>query len=50
MNDNVNMSNLLNMIHNMDKNQLNNTVNQLNTMLSNEDKSKLINLLKNNSK
>ena len=50
MNNNVNMSNLLNMLNNMDKNQLNNTVNQLNTMLSNEDKSKLMNLLKNNSK
>ena len=44
------MSNLINMISQMDKNQLANSINQLNQMLSNEDKMKIMQALKKQSK
>lgn len=43
--NNNDMSNLLNMISKMDKNQLASGLNQLNSMLSNEDKLKIIQAL-----
>lgn len=46
-NNNMNMSNIINMISQMDKNQLANGLNQLNNILSNEDKMKLMQALKN---
>lgn len=45
--NNTDISNLMNMLQNMDKNQLANGVNQLNAMLNNEDKQKLIQMLNN---
>ena len=42
---NNDVSSLLNMISKMDKNQLASGLNQLNTMLSNEDKQKIIQAL-----
>lgn len=43
--NNNDMSNLLNMLSKMDKNQLASGLNQLNSMLSNEDKQKIIQTL-----
>jgi len=43
--NNNDMSNLLNMISKMDKNQLASGLNQLNSILSNEDKQKIIQAL-----
>lgn len=43
--NNNDVSSLLNMISKMDKNQLASGLNQLNTMLSNEDKQKIIQAL-----
>lgn len=45
--NNNDMSYLLNMISKMDKNQLTNGINQLNKMLSNEDKKKIMQALNN---
>ena len=45
--NNNDISNLMNMLQSMDKNQLANGVNQLNKMLNNEDKQKLIQMLNN---
>ena len=45
--NNNDMSYLLNMISKMDKNQLANGINQLNNILSNEDKQKIIQALNN---
>ncbi len=45
--NNNDMSNLLNMISKMDKNQLASGLSQLNSMLSNEDKQKIIQALNN---
>lgn len=45
--NNNDMSNLLNMISKMDKNQLTSGLNQLNSILSNEDKQKIIQALNN---
>lgn len=47
--NNNDVSNLMNMLSKMDKNQLANGLNQLNQILSNEDKKKIIQAL-NNSK
>lgn len=47
MNNNNNMSALLNMLNSMDKNQLANGISQLNKMLSNEDKQRIIQALNN---
>ena len=44
------MSYLLNMISKMDKNQLANGISQLNNMLSNEDKQKIMQALNNQNK
>ncbi len=46
-NNNISMSNLLNMISQMDKNQLSTSINKLNQMLSDEDKAKLMQALNN---
>ena len=46
--NNNDLSNLINMFSKMDKNQLANSVNQLNQILSNEDKQKIMQILKNN--
>ena len=43
--NNTDMSYLINMISKMDKNQLANGINQLNQMLSNEDKAKIMQAL-----
>ena len=48
--NNNDMSNLLNMLSKMDKNQLASGLNQLNSMLSNEDKQKIIQALKKKKK
>lgn len=45
--NNNDISNLINMISKMDKNQLYKGVNQLNQMLSNEDKQRIIQALNN---
>lgn len=45
--NNNDISNLINMISKMDKNQLSKGVNQLNQMLSNEDKQRIIHALNN---
>lgn len=45
--NNNDISNLINMISKMDKNQLSKGVNQLNQMLSNEDKQRIIQALNN---
>lgn len=43
--NNNDITNLMNMIGKMDKNQLANSLNQLNGMLSNEDKKKIMQAL-----
>lgn len=43
--NNTDISGLINMINKMDKNQLASGLNQLNSMLSNEDKQKIIQAL-----
>lgn len=48
--NNNDISNLINMINNMDKNQLSNGINQLNHILSNEDKKRIIQALNNQKK
>ena len=45
--NNNDISNLINMISKMDKNQLSKGINQLNQMLSNEDKQRIIQALNN---
>ena len=45
--NNNDISNLINMISKMDKNQLSKGVNQLNQMLSNEDKQRIIQAINN---
>ena len=45
MNNNTDLSYLMNMISNMDQKQLSNSINQINQMLSPEDKKKLIQAL-----
>ena len=45
--NNNDMSNLMNMLNNMDKQQLASGVEQLNKMLSNEDKQKIMQMLNN---
>ena len=47
---NNDISNLLNMINNMDKNQLTKGINQLNQILSNEEKKRIIDVLNNQKK
>ena len=46
--NNNDMSNLLNMISKMDKNQLMSNMNKINQMLSNEDKQKILKAYINN--
>ena len=48
--NNNDISGLINMISKMDKNQLANGVSQLNKMLSNEDKQRIIQALNNQKK
>lgn len=48
--NNNDVSNLMNMLNKMDKNQLANGLNQLNQILSNEDKIKIIQALNNQPK
>lgn len=48
--NNNDISNLINMISRMDKNQLTSGINQLNRILSNEDKQKIIQALNNQNK
>ena len=48
--NNTDMSYFLNMISKMDKNQLASGINQLNQMLSNEDKQKIIQALNSQNK
>lgn len=48
--NNNDISSLMNMLNNMDKNQLAKGLNQLNQILSNEDKQKIIQALNNQSK
>lgn len=48
--NNNDFSNLINMFGKMDKNQLANSVNQLNKILSNEDKQKIMQMLNNQNK
>ena len=43
--NNNDISNLMNMLNKMDKNQLQNGLSELNKMLSNEDKQKIFNAL-----
>ena len=45
--NNNDVSNLMNMISRMDQNQLASSINQLNQMLSNEDKKKIMQALRN---
>ena len=45
--NNFDVSNLMNMLNKMDKNQLQNGLSTLNKMLSNEDKQKIFNALNN---
>ena len=47
--NNNDISSLMNMLSKMDKNQLTNGINQLNQILSNEDKQKIIKALNNNT-
>lgn len=46
--NNIDMSKLINMLSSMDKKSLENGINQLNTILSSNDKQKIIDNLKNN--
>ena len=48
--NNNDISSLINMISKMDRNQLANGINQLNKMLSNEDKQRIIQALNNQKK
>ncbi len=48
--NNNDMSSLINMLSKMDTNQLANGINQLNQMLSNEDKQRIIQALNNQNK
>lgn len=48
--NNNDVSNLMNMLNKMDKNQLANGLNQLNQILSNEDKMKIMQALNNKNK
>ena len=48
--NNNDISALLNMINNMDKNKLSQSINQLNHMLSDEDKKRIIDALNNQNR
>ena len=50
MNNNYDVSNLMNILSKMDKNQLSNGLKQLNHVLSDEDKKKIIQALNNYKK
>ncbi len=48
--NNNDISNFINLLNNMDKNKLNQSINQLNQILSNEDKKRIIDALNNQRK
>lgn len=48
--NNIDLSSLINMINNMNKDQLSKGVSQLNQMLSNEDKKRIIDALNNKNR